>query len=127
MTAEESLKSKSLYKLLLCSLKIIPMIIAFITLMNTILSKYDIDIPYLSYIVTYILVGFIYIAAEVFRFCFYHKMFIHYFNINLTLNIIDYEIGLPLSDRELFITYMSILGISVFLILYNYLKNKNKK
>lgn len=60
MTAEESLKSKSLYKLLLCSLKIIPMIIAFISLMNTILSKYDIDIPYFSYIVTYILVGFVY-------------------------------------------------------------------
>lgn len=123
---EENLKSKTLYKILLCSLKYIPMIIAFITLMNTILSKYDIDIPYFSYIVTYILIGFVYIAATVFRFCFYHRMFIHYFTLNLTLNIIDYEIGIPVSDRGIFTLYMAILGAFLFVVLYVYLKRHRK-
>jgi hypothetical protein len=75
MAAGEVLRSKTLYKMLLYSLKIIPMILALITLVNIITSYFGIDLPILSYVVTGLLIGFVYIAAEVFRFCNYHKIF----------------------------------------------------
>lgn len=69
MAVEEVLKSKTLYKMLLYSLKVIPMILALVTLVNIITSYFDIDLPILSYLVTGLLIGFVYMAAEVFRFC----------------------------------------------------------
>ena len=48
MLAEENL-SKLLYKIELYLIKIIPIIIAFIYLLNTILSYFYIDLPILSY------------------------------------------------------------------------------
>lgn len=124
MTAEEHLKSKLLHKVLLYSLKIIPMILAFITLVNIITSYFGIDLPILSYIVTGLLIGFVYMAAEVFRFCNYHKMFLHYVTVNMLISIIDYEIGLPISDWAIFCVYIAITGISLFIILYMYLKRE---
>jgi hypothetical protein len=78
MAVVEVLKSKTLYKILLYSLKVIPMILALVTLVNITTSYFDIDLPILSYLVTGLLIGFVYMAAEVFRFCNYHKMFLHY-------------------------------------------------
>lgn len=52
MAVGEVLKSKTLYKMLLYSLKVIPMILALVTLVNIITSYFDIDLPILSYIVT---------------------------------------------------------------------------
>lgn len=126
MEKEEHLKSKVLYKILLYSLKIIPMILSGIILMNTILSYIGIDLSLFPYITTFLLLGFIYIAARVFRFCNYHKMFLHYISLNMILNIIDYEVGLPLNDRELFCMYMIITGVSLFVILFMYLGRRNE-
>lgn len=56
MAVEEVLKSKTLYKMLLYSLKVIPMILALITLVNIITSYFDIDLPILSYLVTGLLI-----------------------------------------------------------------------
>lgn len=72
---------KTLYKMLLYSLKVIPMVLALITSVNIITSYFDIDLPILSYLVTGLLIEFVYITAEVFRFCNYHKMFLHYESI----------------------------------------------
>ncbi len=48
MAKEESLKSKSLYKLLLIMLKYIPMLIALFYVINTATAYIGIDIPVLS-------------------------------------------------------------------------------
>ena len=49
-TVEERLKSKYLYKIELYSIKTIPVILAALCLLNTILSYFYIDVPLLSYI-----------------------------------------------------------------------------
>ena len=43
MAAEEVLKSKTLYKMLLYLLKVIPMVLALVTLVNIITSYFNID------------------------------------------------------------------------------------
>lgn len=119
MAVEESL-NKSLYKMELYLIKIIPMLFAGLSLLNTVLSYFDIDIPLISYVgsVSILTLMFMYLSSYVFKFCIYHRMFIHYTSLNWILNIIDYYIGIPLSDRGLFVFYMALTGIFLFLILY---------
>lgn len=123
-----SLRNKDLYKIELYLLKVMPMLLAAIYLINTVLSYYDIVLPALSYIggLSFIPLLFMYISSYVFRFCSYHRMFLHYIVINDLINLIDYYYTLPISDWELLILHMSIAGISLFIILYLYVKSRSK-
>lgn len=125
---ENFLRNKSLYKIELYLLKVMPMLLAAIYLINTVLSYYDIVLPALSYIggLSFIPLLFMYISSYVFRFCSYHRMFLHYIVINDLINLIDYYYTLPISDWELLILHMSIAGISLFIILYLYVKSNRK-
>lgn len=126
MAVEESLRSKTLYKIEIGLLKIIPMVLAGIYLSNTILSYFlDIDLIILSYIggISLLPLIFLYLSSYVFRFCIYHRVFLHYISINEIILILDTHIGLPVSDLEYFCLQMSIFGISLFLFLYLYVKS----
>lgn len=125
---ENSLRNKDLYKIELYLLKVMPMLLAAIYLINTVLSYYDIVLPALSYIggLSFIPLLFMYISSYVFRFCSYHRMFLHYIVINDLINLIDYYYTLPISDWELLILHMSVAGISLFIILYLYVKSRSK-
>lgn len=126
MAVEESLRSKTLYKIEIGLLKIIPMVLAGIYLSNTILSYFlDIDLIILSYIggVSLLPLIFLYLSSYVFRFCIYHRVFLHYITLNELILTLDTHIGLPISDLEYFCLQMSIFGISLFLFLYLYVKS----
>lgn len=123
MGVEENL-NKRLYKTLLLLLKYIPIITGILYIVNTVLSYFYIDIPAISSLVgislsTWI---FMYISAIVFKFCIYHKMFLHYILIVDTLNIIDLYIGIPLDNLELLMLHMILLGLFLVLILGLYVK-----
>lgn len=120
-----SLRNKSLYKIELYLLKVMPILLAVIYLINTVLSYYDIIVPALSHIggLSFIPLIFMYVSSYVFRFCSYHRMFLHYIVVNDSINLIDYYCTLPISDWELLIVHMIIAGISLFIILYLYVKH----
>lgn len=124
MDVEERLKSKFLYKAMLVSVRIIPILISGIYVLNTILSYMGIDWEGFSYITQFLFIGFMYISSLTLRFCIYHRVFIHYIALTLALNIADYHWGLPLSDRNLFLMYMIITGMALFIALYLHQKNK---
>lgn len=126
---EENINIKSLHKLLLITLKVIPMLLALLYLLNTTLSYFEIDLEVISYIggVSVLPLLFLYIASYAFRFCEYHRMFLHYITINWVLNIYDYYIGIPLSDRNLLAMYLMITCVFMFITLYLYLKSRKKK
>ena len=125
MEKEEKL-NKIWYRLELYLIKIIPVIIACIYLLNTILSYFYIDAPILSFIggTSIFTLMFLYLSSYVFKFCVYHRLPIHYITINWLLNIYDYYIGIPLSNKNLFLMYMIITGITILLILYFKFKKK---
>lgn len=125
---ENSLRSKDLYKIELYLLKVMPMLLAAIYLVNTVLSYYDIIIPVLSHIggLSFIPLVFMYVSSYVFRFCSYHRMFLHYIVVNNSINLIDYYYTLPISDWELLILHISVAGIILFIILYLYVKSHSK-
>ena len=126
---EESTYIKALHKLLLLTLKVIPMLLALVCLLNTTLSYFEIDLVILSYIggVSILPLIFLYLSSYAFRFCEYHRMFLHYVTLNWVINIYDYYIGIPLSDRNMLALYLIITCIFLFVILYLYLKSRKKK
>ena len=128
MDAEGKLRS-SLYKIELYLIKVIPILTAAVYLLNTVLSfVFDVDAPILSYIggVSIFTLMFFYLSSYVFKFCEYHRMFIHYITFNWLLNIYDYYIGVPLNNRNMFAVYMIATGIFMFLILYLHQKERGK-
>ena len=128
MAAGEVLKSKTLYKIELGLLKIMPMLLAFISLLNSVLSYFGIDLCILSYIggVSVITIIFLYLSSYVFNFCEYHRMFLHYITITWIINIIDLYVGIPLNDLQYLCLQLVIAGVSLFIILCLYVKNNKK-
>ena len=93
---------------------------------NSILSYLDIEVVILNYIggVSILPLIFLYLSSYVFKFCEYHRMFLHYLLITDIINVYDYHIGFPLDDLEYLCLHMIVTAISLFMILYLYMKKK---
>ena len=104
------------------------MILAFTALLNSILSYFNIDLYILSYIggISIFTMVFLYLSSYVFKFCEYHRMFLHYVVVTQIINTIDYYIGIPINDLEYLCLQMIIAGISLFIILLLYYKTNKK-
>ena len=128
MDAEESL-NKTIYKIELFLLKIIPFVLATVYLVNTTLSYFKIDIPFLSYLggISILPLLFLYLSSYAFKFCLYHRLPLHYITINLVLNITDEYIGIPLSNRNLYVIYVIIIFIFIVLLVYEHCKRRSIK
>ena len=129
VVVENSLRSKYLYKIVLYLIKVTPIVISVAYLLNTILSYFYIDLPIISYLtgVSLVTILFLYATSVTFRFCFYHRIFIHYISLNWILDAIDYNIGIQISNRSLFLVYIIITGIFLLIILYGHCKKNSIK
>jgi len=113
-------KQKVLYKIELRLLKVIPMLLALCYLSNTILSLCEYDSVIFSILggMSVLPLIFLYVSSYVFKFCAYHRMFLHYIVVNDVINWFDYTYGIPMSYRWLVVVHIAIAGIFLFLILY---------
>lgn len=121
---------KYLYKTELYVLKIIPMLLALCSFLNTTLFYFGINLPILTYIggVSFLTLGFLYLSSYVFKFCGYHRMFLHYILVVNIISYIDMEFGIEVSNFSLFILYITIAFIAMCLILISFINERyNKK
>lgn len=111
---------KSLYKIEVFIIKIIPVVLALICFLNTLLCYLGIDLLILTYIggVSFLTIGFLYLSSYVFKFCSYHRMFLHYVTTINIISYIDMEYGIPLSNFSLHILYTSLFLLFTFVFLY---------
>ena len=119
--------NRLIYRGLLCSVRVIPVLVAGIYVLNTVLSYFGIDWEGFSYLVQLLFISFMYLASKALRFCSYHRIFIHYIAIVLVLNVIDYHWGLPISDRSLYLMYATITGLGLFIALYLHQKEMKRR
>ena len=110
-------------------IKVLPFVLAFISFLNTFLSYFYIDLPILSYLggVSLLPLLFMYLCSFAYQFCFYNRLPIYYIAINWILNIIDYYIELPLTNRALFSLYIIITFVFITLLIYGHCKKRNVK
>lgn len=110
--------NKYLYKIELYVLKTIPMLLALCSFLNTTLFYFGIDLFILSYLggVSFLTLSFLYLSSYVFNFCIYHRMYLHYVTIVNIISYIGMKYGIPVSDFELYVIYLSIALIFMVLI-----------
>ena len=123
---ENSGINKRLYKTVLLFIKVIPMLLAITEALNTTLDLLWINTSILSYFggVSFLTLAFLYLISYVFRFCRYHRMFLHYVLVNNTLCIIEYTVGIPVSYAGLIAIFIVTFCVFLFLILYFYRKER---
>ena len=121
--------NKRMYKLELLCVKYVPIIIAAIVLLNAILAHFDVYVDELNYIAgtSFLTLVPMYISSIVYKFCKYHRMFIHYILTHKIVATIDMYIGIPLEDGMLLLLYLIIAGIFAFLALYLHQKYGGRK
>lgn len=116
---EERLTKKSVKRFILAT-KVLPMILAVIHLVNTIISFFQgNDIP-LHYIrgISLLTILYLYLASYTFGLCEYYRLYLHYCVIIDIVNIYDCYIGIPLSDVNYFITTIVFTIVILLLIIY---------
>lgn len=116
--------NKELYRYVLFLIKAMPIIMSVITLLNTILSFCGIDLIIMSYIggVSLMILLLMCLSSFAFGFGARHRVFIYYCAANWIINIIDEDIGIPLSNRNLLLLYLMIAGIALGVLFF--LRNK---
>lgn len=133
MNTENNLKSKAMYKLTLSTLKVLPMIMAFSYLIMFVLANTKEDLVIIPHILGTVIVPlvFLYLASYVFRFCAFHRLFIHYYAFVELLNVTDYYIRIPISDTAITFIHDSVtivfLIMAVVTYIYKYKKDKCAK
>lgn len=120
MTKVENGVGKSLYKLELLIIKVIPFVLMLCYVLNSVLSYFNINGEILSVIggqsiLTWL---FLYISSFVFKFCVYHRLPLYYILLSDIISYYDNLIGIPITNRELFVLNISIIGIFILLIVY---------
>lgn len=125
---ERKVITKHLYKVELIILKFIPMLLALLYFLNTVLPYFNIDVRILNYLggLSLIPLIFLYVSSYVFKFCFYHRIFLHYIVINYGITVYDEYIGIPLDNFK----YVALNCIVAFLIIFiatcSYVNRHNK-
>lgn len=123
MVMEERL-NKSLYKIGLYLVKIIPVITVVLYLLNTILSYFELRLEILSMICGMSLLPWLslYVLSLLLKFCIYHRLFLYYIMTNEIVSWYDYKIGFDISDANYLRFHLMIAGIFLLLIVYSKFK-----
>lgn len=121
--------TKLLYKVELIILKFIPMVLALMYFFNTILPYFNIDTRVLNYLggLSLIPMIFLYVSSYVFKFCFYHRIFLHYIVINYIISVYDEYIGIPLDNYNYVVLNCLIMFIVIAIATISYVNRRNKK
>lgn len=114
----EAKLQNSLYKLEIHWLKIIPMVISALSLTDTLLSYFDIDVPAISYINALLVWLFLYLSSIVFKFCRWHRMFLYYLLFEGIVNWYDYTFIIPLGLKAMIVVQVFIAMTFICIGLY---------
>ena len=129
LVMEEFMSMNTRHRFLHYSVRVIPVIMAAVCLLNTLLSYFYIDLPILSYIggVSLFPLLFFYFASYALQFCSYHRLPLHYVTVNWALNIYDYYVGLPVSNKGLLMLVLIITCIFFFIGIYQHQKERRRR
>jgi hypothetical protein len=120
---ESTLKSKTLYKITLLTLKMLPMIMSFSYLIMFVLANTVEDWVIIPHILGTVIapLAFVYLTSYVFRFCAFHRMFIHYYAFVELLNVTDYYVRIPISDEAITLLHDSVTIIFLISVVITYI------
>ena len=100
--------------------KVFPVVLALCHLLNCVFGYLGWNNVILGYIsgISILTVSYLYLVSHLIKLCGYYRMFLHYCVIIDIINIYDYYIGIPVSERNLMFLYGGVTIISMFIIIY---------
>lgn len=112
--------NKNQIKLFVLVSKGLPMVLALCHLLNCIFGYFDWNNIILGYIsgISILTISYLYFISYLIKLCGYYRMFLHYCVIIDIINIYDYYIGIPISDKSLMFLYGGVTIILMFIIIY---------
>lgn len=128
MVVEERLRSKFLYKIEIIGIKYIPIIIALMYFIDTILDAFGVDIGILSHLfgMSFLPWCFLLLSSYVFKFCLFHRIPLYYIALNHVISLIDYYIGIPLELKPWIVLHILIVFVfSTWAIVEHQKEKKN--
>lgn len=119
---------KNRYKAHLVIVKVSPFILGLLYALNTLLAYFYIEITWAGYIGHLALIPALSLISQSFvlQFCVYHRLPIYYILVNDALNTYDYFYGINVSDRGLFLLNLLLVWVTIFSIVYFYVKRHKK-
>lgn len=115
------------FKLLMFIIKWFPLLLAITQFITIIFQFLDINIDILKYTCSLSLIPiiFFYLCSKVFKFCFYHRISLHYITITQLLGLYDYYIEIPITITQLFYVHVSLFIILILNLFYFLCRKKN--
>jgi hypothetical protein len=129
MVNDVTLKSKSLYKITLFILKLLPAVIAISYILDFVCDFFNLKAQILTHYIGYIIapVSFMYLSSYLFRFCSYHRIFIHYIALEEGLNIANSYFDIPISYEAFGLLRIIITVIFLFSFIYLFINKKKER
>lgn len=110
-------------KLIVFFLKAVPVVGALCCALNSTLSYYGINLIWLGYVAhSVFLIAWI-LLAYYFRFCSFYYMLVVYILAAQMVNLMDYTIGLPLTDWEMFVFHAGLIGFMLLFFTYTHVRD----
>ena len=103
------------------------MVIAVLSLSDTLLSYVGYEGATISYIVGLLVWLFLYLSSIVFKFCRWHRVFLYYILVEGIINWYDYTYIIPISLRPMVAIQLSLAGIFILIGLYLYKHDKHPR
>lgn len=122
---EENLR-KSLYKIILYCIKVIPYIVAMCYILYTALSFCSVYIEAIGYIAHLSILSwlFFYLCSFAFKFCILHRLPLYYILCNEIVNFSSFYIKIDINTWYILMLHSIILGI--FILLYVWVSKRKK-
>lgn len=132
MIKEEKQEKILKYKSFLIITKFIPHFIALFYVLYTFLGFLGIDAIILGYFINVSVLTWIYlyINSLIFRYCYVHRLPLYYILFNDAITVIDYYKHIPISDFNLLIIHLILIGLLMFGYTWYYINfklNKNER
>ena len=111
-------------KLLILFLRVIPMMLAGLAFSNTLFAYFEIDTEWMNYVggTSVLTLTFLYLASYVFKFCEYHRMFLHYVIVCNIISTIDVYVGIPVGDVHFLMLHLFLAFVTMVIVLILFLK-----
>ena len=117
------------HKSFLIITKFIPHFIALFYVIYTFLGFLGIDAIVLGYFVNVSLLTWIYIYLNslIFRYCYVHRLPLYYIITNDAITIVDNYYNIPISDFNLIVIHLQLIGLLIMGYSFYYIKFKLNK
>lgn len=122
--SHSKMEDACLRKLLIWFIKVIPVCISVAMVLYTILAMFKIHLAILSTVAGFSIISatILLLNSFVFKFCFYHRIFIYYIYIVNLLNIIDWYLLISVSSKWFIAISIILFMVCAFAALYLHMK-----